>query len=150
VIVEETHNIDVIKSVLCEPSIYDRITADNAPKAEDWTPPLQGEHYIVGYTSKYELIGCTNVHPQNQICWEVHIQVLPTMRDYAHVFAYGCLEWIWSETPASKLVAQIPVLYPDVIKFAETKGFEVEGVNRSSHLKNGTAWDQVHMGLIKR
>lgn len=147
-IIEETQSIEVIKSVLCEPSIYDRITADNAPLSENWTPPLDGEIYLAGYANG-GLVGIFNLHPINEICWECHVQVLPTMRDYAHLFGHGVIEWVWTQTEVQKLVAQIPVIYPDVIRFAETKGFEIEGINRQSHLKRGHVWDQVYMGLVR-
>lgn len=143
-IVEKTEDIHVIKSVLCHPEIYDRISGDDAPDSKAWSPPLEGEIYLAGYTSS--IVGIVNLHPVNKICWEVHIQVLPDMRRFAHAFGDACLNWIKENTPALKLVAQIPTIYPDVIAFAESKGFRLEGLNRNSYMKHDKLIDQVYMG----
>ena len=145
-IIAETRNIDEIKSVLCDPWVYDRITGDNAPDASDWTPPLEGEHYLKCVAS-HAIVGVSNCHPINEVCWECHIQVLPDYRRYAHSFMDASIKWTWDNTPAKKLVVQIPSFYKDVIKFVQEHGFTIEGVNQKSHLKHGALWDQVYMGL---
>ena len=144
--IEETSDITTIKAVLCDPEIYERITSDNAPKAEDWAPPLEGEHYLAGYVNG-ELAAIFNMHPITEICWEGHMQVLKVYRQHAHDLFAEAIQWAWDNTPALKLVVQIPSIYPEVAKFISHHGFMVEGVNRRSYLKNGVLLDQVYMGL---
>lgn len=144
--IQETSDIDIIKKVLCDPEIYERITSDSAPDPDDWIPPLEGEHYLAGYVNG-ELAAIFNMHPITKILWEGHMQVLKEYRKHAHSLFADALSWVWENTPALKMVVQIPVIYPEVAKFISKHGFELEGVNRRSHLKNGVLLDQVYMGL---
>ena len=49
----------------------------------------------------------------------------------------------------NKLIAEIPVWYPDVYHFSLKNGLTDEGINRSSILKNGEFIDQHRLGITK-
>lgn len=145
-IIEQTRDIEEIKRVMGHPEIYDRISCDGAPSIEDFSPDVDNEVYLAGYVNE-SLVGIINVHDISEACWEIHIQVLPEQRKYAHEFGQKCIEWVWSNTSCKKLVAQIPSIYLDVIDFAKSKGFKVEGVNEKSYMKYNVLLDQIYMGL---
>ena len=49
-IVKKTTDLTDIKAILCDPFIYDTITDDNSPLAEDFEPPVNDDYlYIGGY-----------------------------------------------------------------------------------------------------
>lgn len=130
--------------VLMTPAIFATIAEDGM---EAWEAP-EGPLYVCGYVP--ELIGCFVLHKQSARTWECHVQVLPEHRKaHAADFGKSVLEWTWLNTGAHKLVAQIPFLYPNVLKFAERMGFVVEGINRASYLKHGKLVDQWYVGLMR-
>jgi len=143
-IVERTTDLAKIVKVLKNPEIFERISEDGV-YIDNWLPSLDDAIFL---TDK-ENIGLMIYHEINSITIECHVQVLPEHRDKAMEFGKAVLEWAWENTKATKIVAQIPEIYPDVIKFAYKNGFSFEGVNKDSHLKNGVLHDQYYLGLIK-
>lgn len=141
-IVYPTKDMDKIKAVLCDEWIYNRISEDGTPNVEDYEPTTDALYLIDD-----DLSGVMIFHPINAITFEMHIQMLDKSK--AMEFGHSCIEWFWDKSYATKLVAQIPEIYPDVCKFAEKHGFEKEGINRASYLKDGNLHSQIYYGLIK-
>jgi len=141
-IVFPTRDMDKIKSVLCDEWIYNRISEDGTPSAEEYEPPTDAV-----YLTDNDLSGVMIFHPINAATFEIHVQMLDKSK--AMEFGRSCIKWMWSNSEAIKIVAQIPEIYPDVCRFAEKNGFEKEGVNRSSYLKGGKVYSQIYYGLIK-
>ena len=129
--------------VLNHPEIYKTVAEDDGQivmPEEYW--------YLCGYVP--ELMGCFILHKQGKVTVECHVQVLPEFRrDYADEFGHKAIEWVWQNTDALKLVAQIPFLYPNVKDFALKMGFEIEGINEASYMKRGKIHNQWYLGLIK-
>lgn len=145
--VKETFDADEIRRVMCDPEIFERISSDGTVNAEDWHPTInENDRWLAAYVDG-ELAGVLNTHPLNPVCWEGHIQILKPFRRYAHHLFRLALAWAWQNTPAEKVVVQIPAIYLDVIEFVKAHGFSVEGVNTRSIKKYGVLLDQIHMGL---
>jgi RimJ/RimL family protein N-acetyltransferase len=144
VIISETKDLDKIARVLKHPEIFDRISEDG-PTLDTWMPNTDDALFVTDENN----IGLMIYHWVNSVTIECHVQVLPKHRDQAHKFGQLVLEWAWDNTKATKIVAQIPEIYPSVIKFAYKNGFSFEGVNKLSYLKNGQLHDQYYLGLIK-
>lgn len=131
-IVKKTTDIDDIKSILCNPAIYDTITEDNSPLAEDFTPVFEDHLYIGGYV-KGEIIALMvyHKHLDGNKC---HVQVLPEFRkEYALKFGEQSLLFRGN----SPLYAVIPDLYKNVLEFAKHFGFKVIDKKINSYVKNG-------------
>ena len=141
-IVNRTEDISLIKSVLCHPEIYNRIQEDGAVSREDFEPPTNAI-YITDDQNKAVMI----YHWASNITLECHIHVLPEHRKEASIFCQLALEWAWDNTEATKIVAQIPDLYPDVLKFAIKNGFVIEGLNSDSYMKDGKIHSQFYLGI---
>ncbi len=130
--------------VLMTPSIFETIAEDGMAS---WEAPA-GPIYLCGYAP--ELVGCFVLHKQSAATVECHVQVLPEHRkQWAETFGRAVIDWAWGNTGAQKLVAQIPTIYPNVLRFAERMGFLVEGINAASYLKHGRLVDQWYVGLTK-
>ena len=76
-----------------------------------------------------------------------HKTVQSRILKYAQEIGQGTLEWIWANTPAQKIMAVIPDLYPNVIRFVHQFGFRLNGINTRSILKDGQLHDQWIMGI---
>ena len=141
-VVNPVSDMEVVKSILCDEWIYDRISEDGTPSAEDYEPPTD-----VLYLTDEALSGIMIFHPLNGSAHEMHIQMIDKSKSMD--FCQSCIKWFWNNSDAIKIIAQIPEIYPDVCRFAEKNGFVKEGVNRSSYRKNGEIYSQIYYGIIK-
>ena len=59
------------------------------------------------------------------------------------------LKWMVENAPKSmhKINTRIPSPYKDVIRYAQSLGFQKEGIDRKSIMKNGELIDRVYMGI---
>lgn len=147
--IEVCYDIDTIKAILCHPAIYPVISSDLAPNPEDYTPNMSGTVYLAGFVDD-KVIGIMVYHECTDVALWCHIQVLPEYRkQYAAQFCNDAVDWAFAFLGATKIVAQIPVIYENVIQFAERCGFVREGINRKSHLKNGELVDQIYVGKVR-
>jgi RimJ/RimL family protein N-acetyltransferase len=148
VLVARCYDVDVIKYVLTEKDIYERIREDGWPDSSFYQPDIVNCVYIIGIVGS-EPMGIATVCPINNVSCECHFSVLPGFRKvYAHEFAKKAIEWTF-EAGFHKIVAQIPFIYPKVKNFCVKTGFQVEGINRKSILKNGEIHDQWYLGLLR-
>lgn len=134
-IVKETTNIDDIKAVLCNPTIYDTITDDNCPKANEFEPPLKDHVYIGGYV-KGQIVALMVYHKylDGNKC---HVQVLPECRK-EHAKRFGEQSLLFKGT--RPLYAEIPDLYKNVLDFAKRNNFEIIKRINNGHIKNGVSY----------
>lgn len=135
-IVKETTNADDIKAILCNPAIYDTITEDNSPLAEEFTPTFDDHLYVGGYV-KGEIIALMVYHKylDGNKC---HVQVLPEFRkEYALEFGEQSLLF----RGTLPLYAVIPDLYKNVLDFALHFGFSVIDKKAMSYIKNGKSYN---------
>ena len=134
---------DALK-VLSDPDIFKTISEDDIGSVNLPDGPI----YLCGYEP--DLIGCFILQTQSEVTVECHVQVLPKYRDdYAEDFGKSVIQWVWDNTKATKIVAQIPYLYPNVKDFALRMGFEIEGTNKNSYRKGGETHNQWYLGITK-
>jgi hypothetical protein len=135
-IVKPTANIDDIKSVLCNPAIYDTITDDKCPKVEDFEPPINGKYLYVGGYVNGEIIGLMVYHEYLDGN-ECHVQVLPEHRkEHAKEFGEQSLKFRGTQP----LYAEIPDLYKNVLDFALLNDFKVIKRVGKGFIKNGVSY----------
>ena len=134
-IIKETTNIDDIKAVLCNPAIYDTITDDNCPVAEEFKPPLEDHVYVGGYVEG-QMVALMVYHKylDGNKC---HVQVLPEYRK-EHAKRFGEQSLLFKGT--RPLYAEIPDLYRNVLDFAKRNNFEIIKQINNGHIKNGVSY----------
>lgn len=142
-IVERVFDKERIAKVLKDPEIFSRIAEDGIV-ASDYCAPDDAV-YIMDEHDR----GLMIYHQVNSITVECHVHVLKDHRADAYDFGQSAINWLWKNTESLKIVAQIPEIYPNVIKFALKNGFEIEGLNEGSYIKSGELYDQVYLGLMK-
>jgi len=135
-LIRETKSAEEIKTVLCHPEIYDRISDDYSITVEEFEPPMDAE-YIAGYVGN-DIIGLMIYHI-NDGKLECHFQVLPEFRQYSKEFARMALEI--GKAKNASIYAEIPDCYPEVIKFTTNFGFNIVGNIVDGHQKNGQSCD---------
>ena len=136
-IVKETDNIDDIKAVLCNPTIYDTITDDNCPLASEYDPPINDDYLYVGGYVKGEIIALMVYHKYLDGN-ECHVQVLPRFRK-EHAINFGEQSLLFKGT--LPLYAEIPDLYKNVLNFALLNNFKVINVKDNDYVKNGKTYN---------
>lgn len=141
-IIELINDKILVESVVFHPAILETISEDNA------TPVLPDAHYVGGLDDGV-LFGILMVSPVSKYVADVHVHVLPDYRK-THALEFGkkSIEFVFGYG-FIKLNAQIPFCCENVKNFAERCGFEVEGINRKSWLKNGVMWDSWYLGLLR-
>jgi len=148
-IISRTQDCAVIKSVMKHPEIW-KVAAEDHIEIAEWEPEVKGECWLQIVVND-ELIGLYNIHALNSVTAEIHAQVLPEYRKkHSKLSAALVLAWIIENEPQyQKIVANIPLLYENVINFTLNAGFQCEGVNRQSYLKDGKLYDVAMLGITK-
>lgn len=139
--IELTRDTDFIVS--CVTSAWDRISDDGAP--ELYFPPM-GEGNLWVRAGDY---GVFLLSRQNHVTYEVHTILLPCARGKAVEIGKQALAWAWANTPAKRLITNVPAFNPLALRLAKAVGFIEYGINRQSFQKGGVLYDQTVLGLSK-
>jgi RimJ/RimL family protein N-acetyltransferase len=70
-------------------------------------------------------------------------------KEYSRQAVSMAIDFAFQNMGTRKINANIPAIYPNVIKCAEDCGFVHEGVRSSSYMKTGKAIDVVLMGVAR-
>ena len=141
-ILERTYDESYIKTIVSE--MWDCVCEDGHT-LEEWLPEPKANCWIrMGDCGLYCL------HATNKTTLEIHAFILPEFRK-EHSLQSGkeILRYICDNTTYTKVIAQVPFLYPNVKDFCLKNGFVVEGINRLSHQKDGVIVDQWLLGITR-
>jgi len=146
---DRTYDVNVIKSVIFDPVIWDCITEDGDHTQDGFDVDTVGECWLVIKNDDL-VVAIYNMHALNGVTLQIHAHVLPQYRkDFSRESGLAALRWIINNTDYQKIVATIPSIYDNVKKFTESFGFIVEGINRLSYKKNGNLCSQWLMGVTR-
>lgn len=145
-IAERTYDSDLIKSVLLRPEIKATIAEDGV---EDFEPDLSDDIWLA--MRDKNITGIYQLQRINGIMIQIHANVLPEYRKtHSRATGKAALAWVLENLPdIHKIVAYIPVLYPNVRDFTASFGFQTEGFLSQSFQKNGEIHDQWVMGITR-
>jgi RimJ/RimL family protein N-acetyltransferase len=143
---ERTHDMCFVASVYTLPRVWPWIGDDYAP--EPWTfQPNNDPRIVYLFCREEELVGLFTFLPQNTVCWEGHIILLPRRKTRGHVILRGALDWMFENTSAQRITGSIPAYNRLTVKLVQRAGMTQFGVNPKSFQKNGRLEDQVLFGL---
>lgn len=147
-LIERTHDMELVDSIMRHPQIWPHVHDDGA---EDWQPvDHEGIFWMLITRDNGEVGGVFMVHATNSYCYEMHTCLLPeTWGAEAARAAQLLAGWVFRETPAEKLVTNVPAYNRAARRFAIAGGMQQEGVNRASFMKNGVMVDQIMLGITK-
>lgn len=143
-----TFDADTIRAVLLAPEIYATIAEDGHERSLD--PDLRDTLWLE-MRDEHELVAVYQLERINGITAQIHANVLKKHRKkYSRATGEAALQWVVENLPEiNKIIAVVPVIYPNVKDFTCGFGFQVEGVNRQSYLKNGEIHDQWLLGITR-
>ena len=114
--------------------LWDVIAEDDAPP---YVPDIIGEYYVGLYHGE-TYIGMFRVHQLTSVLWQVHAFMLPDQRKHSDAAGEQFKKWALENLPdAKKFIVNVPECFPNVIDFVKRIGFEEQGYNSDSYMKNG-------------
>jgi RimJ/RimL family protein N-acetyltransferase len=149
VILERTKDLELVKTFMMQPEIYQVASEDNAVANPEFTEGDQ-EVWLLAIEDN-EAIGIINSNIENGTAAWLHPYIMRIHKskylDLVNLF----LKWFDEFFPVEiqKLNAYIPTYAQKAYEIAMKAGFKDEGLNRLSYLKNGKLWDRHLVGLIR-
>lgn len=144
---QRTRDLDQVYKILTCPAIYQMMGDDYLPPAEEYRVPDHPDivYLIVGGRA---LVGLFALFPQNRICWDLHIALLPwaskaEKRDAAH----SLVPWLSAHTECKRLVANAPESNRAAIYYCvHGIGMKFIGRQERAFLRNGRLRDLIILG----
>ena len=127
--IRETKDLREINNIILDDEIFQRISEEGDSK--DVTIELD-EYIFLTNEDNTALMIYEELYPKT---YECHVQVLKDHRNKAMDFGKEALDWLWDNTEATDIVAEIPECYPDVYNFAIKNGFKDNGVSAQMYRK---------------
>ena len=147
---ERTYNLSVIQQIMTHPAIWPHTTDDFDGDPESFQPRMDPLIHYVLVKDHETILGLFVLYPQNRVCWEIHVRLLPeAWGETAAEAARGIIEWCWRETPAQRLVTHIIADNKLALRYARRAGMQEYGRNPQSWQKRGRLVDQVLMGISR-
>lgn len=141
----------MIRSVVTHPRVYRRMTDDFCREPEAYRPctGIPAIQYIAVWDSG-QLMGIFVLVSQTGVCIEIHAAFLPEAWGQAAKDAMrGILDWIWTNTNASRVIGAVPKCNPLAIAFGKSAGMTEFGVDENSFQKWGKLWGRVMLGITR-
>lgn len=138
---ERTEDVDFLVSIFTHPRIWPWVSEDGQ-RPEDYRPIIHPRvHYLRfdGGVIAFRAVGA--------VMYESHVAMLPGVR--SDDFSRACIQWMWDNTEARKLVANIPARNRAAIAYARRAGYTQEGRIKSAFLSRGGLCDMIVMGVSK-
>lgn len=87
--------------------------------------------------------GVFQVQAYNRTMLDIHCYIIKEHRNKSFEFGIESLRWVKNNAPKmyTKVITQVPSLYPHVKKYVESLGFELEGTYKNAFTKHGKVWD---------
>lgn len=141
-----TQDHDVVRKNLIQSKVWRLSTDDSLShiKPELFFLPKTNNLYIIadGY-------GLLIVEPRNGICADVHVALNNSAIGKAKEICSEAIQWLFDNSPFSRINASIPEFNQLAIKLARDVGMELIGINKESFMKYGKIHDQYIFGLSK-
>lgn len=137
-----TTDEELIRSILTHPRVWARVAEDGIEPHE--YRPLR--HPRVFYLVRDEKL--CSFKPVNGVTWEHHIAATPGEGGIEQ-FALDCVEWMFENTPAEKLVAMPPSFNWHAAALARRIGYRDEGRITRCVKWRGRLHDMLVLGIEK-
>lgn len=145
-IIKRTYDSDVIDSVLKHDEVRPYIIDDSTDGFIDY-PIIDEIYYLAAYEDD-EIVGLFVLHPMNNNVLQGHTSVLPKYRGKKALEAIKSgIDWVFKNTEYDKIIGITPIYNKKAVAYSKKAGFEIEGINKKSIMKNGKLHDQIYFGL---
>lgn len=148
--VKRIFNRELLMSVLGKPDLWKVMNEDGVGSPEEYRPSMGRLSAIALLGDEDALHGFLVGTHRTQTVMDVHVAIDPAFwgaKANVALGRAGCKELFDLHPRVHKLVAAIPVTDKQVLRYAQRVGFQREGINRASFLRNGELLDQTYVGL---
>jgi len=142
----DIYDIDMIENIMKDERVFDDICDDQISFREDidMAEALNNDNVYILSTNDYCMIMFIRL---NAVTFDCHICSLPEFKGKELVNAgKEALKWMSEHISCRKFVANIPSYNRKAVVFAKMCGFEREGINKNSFMKNDILYDQISLG----
>lgn len=145
-----TFDWNLIRRIAIHPKVYHAAADDFSPPPYAWKPLDDCNIHYVLVRDGEELLGMFVFIPENTICWNMHVCLLPISWGKKSKEAGGqVIRWIFSHTACARITGSVPAHNRLALKFARDIGMTKYGINERSHKKNGILHDQILFGISR-
>ena len=146
-ILELTHDMNLIKSIMTDSEMWEKVSNDLCDK-EDFDPIFPANAIIVAAIVE-SVIGLhmSSWHSDRVLYHPMLLK--PFRRTYGRVFFEKGLEWFFNNTSSTALEAEIPVNHVSTINLAENLNFKKIDTQKDGIKKNGKFIDLQVLRLEK-
>lgn len=115
------------------------------------SPNLPADSFYFGFFLGDQCVGFVQLSPDTAVTYSIHINIISNHRD----IALDCAKMFYRfaldtfSPNFQKLIAKVPVTFPDVYRFAKKCGFKDEGLDRKSILRGGVLTDRYILGITR-
>ena len=146
--IRQTHNAELIQSIVTHEAIWPHVSDDACDKAT-YKPSMDGCMWLE--VVDCDCLGVYLIHRHNAVTYEIHTCLLPAAwGNKSKKAGKLVLDWIFQNTPCQKVITQVPEDNSLALRYAIRCGMVQEGVNRASFLKNGKLLDMTQLGITKK
>lgn len=137
-------NPDLIRALYDDPFVQDRYGSSCYYGWRD-DPSI---FYLVGYKDD-KPIACVMCVIKTFFDIEVHLCVPEENKRIGPLFATMVLDWIWGQTPATRVSTSVVGIWPQVRNFVRKLGFTEEGTARGAAYRDGKPVDLWCFSLLR-
>lgn len=145
-----TTDLETVREILISPSIYSLMGDDYAPPPHEFEVNRDPRiRYVLVYGGKnLDVLGLFTLLPQNRVCFEVHVAMLPWARPAQKWAAARALpDWLAANTECRRLTAAVPdVNRPAIIYGTHGLGMRYAGRQEAAFMRHGKLRDLVLLG----
>jgi len=144
-VISRTYDSDLIKRIFTDPLNYNFLIDDGSVTPENYEPSMDG---IIYYLVLGDEQGIVLLYPTNSVSFDIHICMSPDCRGKEAVsLGKETIDWIFENTSCVKINTKVPFYNKKVFHYAISVGFEQEGIDSQSFLKDGNLYDQYVLGI---
>lgn len=141
---KRTFNTKRVNEILSHPSIADWLCDDNSKGYQ--VAECESQYWLGVFNEHGNMDGVLLLIPQNSVTVDLHTCLLPNLHG-AKAIEIGKMLFDIVFQDYKKIVTSIPANNRHAELLARRLGFQLEGVNRQSFLKNNILLDQKMMGI---
>src|ERR1700722_2317169 len=131
---ERTEDWALVKSIITHPRIYSHMGDDSAISREMWEPQKNEAIWYITVRDEGELMGLFIFFPENSVCWQVHVALLPIGWGKKAIEAFeDCIRWVFKNTACERIVGSVPMWHFPAMRLARAAGLVEYGINKASH-----------------
>jgi len=150
-ILEPTTDQALIKEVISDPGIWDRMAEDGVDKEGFW-PSVDDNTSWLLCIDDGDICGIILAHIETGCSISIHPYLKREHRRKGRDMMTALFKRFIEHTPAVfvKLNAVVPDCYKSTQNFAKRVGFKEEGISRCSYRKDGEVFDRRFYGITRK